>query len=915
MIFFGLLAPLAFAGTVSSVYDQPSTLKVNTTSNHRFTLVLTSAVLEGQTLTINFPTTFDTALIVENDVDITDDLVDLTTAIDCSGTEQASVSMALDTLTIGICAGDGGAIASDSTVVIEIGTNASASGHPENQIINPSTIGTYSATIGGTAGATGIIPIPIITNGTGNVTGYIATPSTGGSSGGEVIAPLPTYSVAVTSPNGSEILNFGGSHNIRWSYTGSVTSVNLLYSTNNGGTYTSIADGTANTGSYSWTIPDVNSDQMLIQIQAKAGSSVVAIDTSDSAFTIVGAPPVVVEPPPEPIPDPVLPPAPEPTPEPTPTPTPTPTPPPTPAPTPIPSGGTGEPPPVIGDGATEPVPDVLPSQTRKITTTINTALKKISIPSQAGDFSVLPNRISNIIVNIQDYTNLNKVSAVYGEDVVELTDMGAGLYEATVQSGFSTKTLTITADYNDQEVLTEVYSVGVQELGQIVERLDGQTVPVTGAISIIYEMKDGTKNQWNGGFYGQDNPVVTKESGAIGWYVPNGTYVITAAKSGYDDVEEVVVVKNNILSPQIFLVRSKEVIVPPTPTSVPETLATAVTVKEVMQDPITQFNLLADEAVQAINEFRNSPEVQVVADVSEPVIVASAVSSAVVLASSFNLLPLLQYMFSAPILFLARRKRQNFGLVYNAITKVPIDLAIVRLYTEAGKLIRTMVTDQEGRYFFKTEPGRYKIQVMKNGFIFPTQYLKGQKEDGAFLDLYTSGVIEVRSGDVIITANIPLDPSDAPKFHRAKSLILKRFLRILQNIIAISGVVLAGIVLFIKPSTLSVVMIVLQIVIYAITKKIATPKKRKGWGIVSEANKKTSIANAVVRLFEPRYNKLIETTVTDRNGRYAFLAGQNEYYVTIEKQGYKKSEIRPIDYSKMGVPTPISIDVVMEKAV
>jgi len=440
-------------------------------------------------------------------------------------------------------------------------------------------------------------------------------------------------------------------------------------------------------------------------------------------------------------------------------------------------------------------------------------------------------------------------------------------------------------------------------------------VPVTGAISIIYEMKDGTKNQWNGGFYGQDNPVVTKESGAIGWYVPNGTYVITAAKSGYDDVEEVVVVKNNILSPQIFLVRSKEVIVPPTPTSVPETLATAVTVKEVMQDPITQFNLLADEAVQAINEFRNSPEVQVVADVSEPVIVASAVSSAVVLASSFNLLPLLQYMFSAPILFLARRKRQNFGLVYNAITKVPIDLAIVRLYTEAGKLIRTMVTDQEGRYFFKTEPGRYKIQVMKNGFIFPTQYLKGQKEDGAFLDLYTSGVIEVRSGDVIITANIPLDPSDAPKFHRAKSLILKRFLRILQNIIAISGVVLAGIVLFIKPSTLSVVMIVLQIVIYAITKKIATPKKRKGWGIVSEANKKTSIANAVVRLFEPRYNKLIETTVTDRNGRYAFLAGQNEYYVTIEKQGYKKSEIRPIDYSKMGVPTPISIDVVMEKAV
>ena len=51
--------------------------------------------------------------------------------------------------------------------------------------------------------------------------------------------------------------------------------------------------------------------------------------------------------------------------------------------------------------------------------------------------------------------------------------------------------------------------------------------------------------------------------------------------------------------------------------------------------------------------------------------------STAVLATSFNLLSYLQFIFTSPLLFVARRKRKAYGTVYNSATKVAVDLAIV----------------------------------------------------------------------------------------------------------------------------------------------------------------------------------------------------------------------------------------------
>ncbi|RMD48975.1 MAG: hypothetical protein D6830_05790, partial [Ignavibacteria bacterium] len=64
--------------------------------------------------------------------------------------------------------------------------------------------------------------------------------------------------VALSSPNGGETLLAGGTHNITWTATSSVSYVRLQYSTNGGTSFINIANAVdATLGSYTWNIPDV----------------------------------------------------------------------------------------------------------------------------------------------------------------------------------------------------------------------------------------------------------------------------------------------------------------------------------------------------------------------------------------------------------------------------------------------------------------------------------------------------------------------------------------------------------------------------------------------------------------------------------------------------------------------------------
>ena len=94
-------------------------------------------------------------------------------------------------------------------------------------------------------------------------------------------------SLQLLSPNGGENWNSGAIHGILWTSTGTIANVHIDYSTNNGGDWTPVATGTANDGTYSWTVPAVISPNCLVRVRDAADSD--PSDVSNRVFSISSA--------------------------------------------------------------------------------------------------------------------------------------------------------------------------------------------------------------------------------------------------------------------------------------------------------------------------------------------------------------------------------------------------------------------------------------------------------------------------------------------------------------------------------------------------------------------------------------------------------------------------------------------------
>jgi hypothetical protein len=90
--------------------------------------------------------------------------------------------------------------------------------------------------------------------------------------------------ITVTTPNGGESFFIGTAHLIEWNGTGPVANVKIEYSINNGSSWNTIINSTTNTGSYSWQVPDSESDQCLVRVSDASDGT--PTDTSNAVFSI-----------------------------------------------------------------------------------------------------------------------------------------------------------------------------------------------------------------------------------------------------------------------------------------------------------------------------------------------------------------------------------------------------------------------------------------------------------------------------------------------------------------------------------------------------------------------------------------------------------------------------------------------------
>ncbi|OGL78486.1 hypothetical protein A3E39_00570 [Candidatus Uhrbacteria bacterium RIFCSPHIGHO2_12_FULL_60_25] len=470
-----------------------------------------------------------------------------------------------------------------------------------------------------------------------------------------------------------------------------------------------------------------------------------------------------------------------------------------------------------------------------------------------------------------------------------------GVYQATAQAIFTdgrTAEVTVTLDVQGGGIVVEATLIGA--------------APTVAGATVILFVDQGGWIPWNGAAYGEANPVFSNADGGYVFQVPPGRYYAEASKSGYEKaVTAPVYIDGNVFGVRIEMIK-----IPPPPEEVIQATTTPIA------NIIAVTQNLGEQVTYGLNllrAFTQSPGVQgATKNVVAPAVLAVTLVNAASAISLFNLLAYLQYLFTQPILLLGRRKRKRWGIVYNSLTKVPVDLVIVRLvHHETGLTVQTRVTDKFGRFAFTAQPGTYRIEAVKPGYIFPSQYVKGATIDADYVDVYHAELIQATEISVL-TPNVPIDPVVAEETPR--QVLIRRTLRRLQHGVAFSGVVLAAVALLIAPSVPLALLVIVQIAIYLMFRRLNLPTKPKNWGIVSDGSTRQPLGRAIVRIFESKYNKLLETQLTDAAGRYAFLVRKNVYYVTAEAPGYRTLRLPAVDLtsSDEGV---IARNIVLERGV
>lgn len=535
-----------------------------------------------------------------------------------------------------------------------------------------------------------------------------------------------------------------------------------------------------------------------------------------------------------------------------------------------------------------------------------------------GTVDVLPRTVLRLQVSQDELLDVETLTVRVGEQsyLLRLADQPGGnvLYLADITAPELPQlyTLGITAQYADGGTQAVSSFLNVVPWGTALQVIDGEETRLQRVKITLSEMVGGKPVVWDGSPYNQFNPVTTGSDGTFGWYVPDGPYRLGAQTESFlPYVGETFVVSNHIANPRIVMVA-----VPPKPEK--ET-TTAKVVETVKQAAVKVLNTPVAQTVQeTLETVRENKTVQKTVDIATPTIAVTAGASVLVMTVAFDFLPFLQYLFTAPILLLWRRKRKGYGVVYHSVSRLPVDLAVVRLFLVEdetkpgpGRLILSRVTDKQGRFFFLVQPGTYRLTATKAGLRFPTDFLKEVKDDGIYLDVYHGELIRVTEKDAVITPNVPLDPVQVGQTQLSKRAVWQGRLRWLQRLVAISGVLVSIAVLIIRPSVLAAAMVIVQVLVYLLARRLAMPHKPKSWGIVYDHETKRPLASVVARVFEPKYNKLLDTVVTDAKGRYAFLLGPSEYFAVFEKQGYKPTQVRPIDLRGRKGGQDFGVDVEM----
>jgi len=242
-----------------------------------------------------------------------------------------------------------------------------------------------------------------------------------------------------------------------------------------------------------------------------------------------------------------------------------------------------------------------------------------------------------------------------------------------------------------------------------------------------------------------------------------------------------------------------------------------------------------------------------------------------------------------------KKRRPPWGVVYDSITKQPLDPAYVSLQDLNGKEVTSSITDLDGRYGFLETSGKYKIVVNKTNYTFPSKKLAGKSFDELYDNLYFGEELDTEALGGILKKNIPLDPVkfDWNEFEKGKRGLMyfynkhDKLMRSITNALFIFGFFVAIVALFAAPQPYNVGIFGLYILLLVLR---IVGVNSKSYGTVKYEEDGEPLSFAIIKVVSAETNTEIMKKVTDRLGRYfALVPHKGDYYIKIDKKNPDES--------------------------
>jgi hypothetical protein len=265
------------------------------------------------------------------------------------------------------------------------------------------------------------------------------------------------------------------------------------------------------------------------------------------------------------------------------------------------------------------------------------------------------------------------------------------------------------------------------------------------------------------------------------------------------------------------------------------------------------------------------------------------------------LLGLIEYSFlpkSHRLLFLIpfglHKRAHSWGVVYDAVTKIPLAKVSLELLNKEGLVVATAMTDSHGRYTFIVPLGLYAIRPQKTGYSFPALTLGKVTSDFEYTDLYFGNFFEIKNKNDYVIKNIPLDP----KVGSQEKIVLHehqfmRFssranymLHILIDVLFALGFILTIFSLITKPQ-FSLSIIFVAFILMLVYRELAPKPKRVGH--LFDATKKSPLPGAIFHVFSATLGNEVTRKITDLKGRFYCQVPNGWYYVVIDTKTKGKS--------------------------